>query len=134
VRRLAHILALIAALAFVTTACGGDEGTGLPSTNPTATPSDHVTIVDSAFEPKTFEILVNTEARWVQTGALPHSVTADDGSFTSHPACSASDTSQCMKTGGEFKHLFTNAGTFPYHCLIHGGKGGSGMSGVIIVK
>jgi plastocyanin len=132
-RRFAHALAIIAALALVTTACGGSEDSGLPSTNPTSTPADHVTIVDSAFEPKTFQILVNTEARWVQTGSLPHSVTADDGSFTSHLACSASDTSQCMKTGDEFKHLFTKAGTYPYYCVIHGGKGGAGMSGLIIV-
>lgn len=133
-RRLANMLALIAALALATTACGGDKDTGLPSTSPSTTPSDHVTIVDSAFGPKEFQILINTEARWVQTGSLPHSVTADDDSFTSNVACSASDTSQCMKTGDEFKHLFTKAGTYPYHCVIHGGKGGSGMSGVIIVK
>jgi len=133
-RRLAQSLALIAALGLVAAACGGDDDTGLPSTNPTATPVDHVTVVDSAFEPKSFEISINTEARWVQNGSLPHSVTADDGSFNSHPACSASDTSQCMKTGNEFKHTFTKAGTHAYYCLIHGGKGGSGMSGVIIVK
>ena len=133
-RRLAHALALIAALALVTTACGGDGDTGSPSTNPTSTAADHVTVVDSAFEPKSFEIPVNTEARWVQTGSLPHSVTADDGSFNSHASCSASDTSQCMKTGNEFKHTFTEAGTYPYYCVIHGGKGGNGMSGVVIVK
>jgi plastocyanin len=133
VRRLVHALALFAALALVSTACGGDDDSGSPSTNPTNTRADHVTIVDSAFEPKTFEILVNTEVRWAQTGSLPHSVTAEDGSFTSNVACSAGDTSQCLKTGNEFKHLFTKAGTYPYYCVIHGGKGGSGMSGVIVV-
>jgi plastocyanin len=132
-RRLAHALALVAVLGLVMTACGGDDDTGLPSTNPTNAPADHVTVADSAFEPKSFEIPINTEARWVQTGSLPHSVTADDGSFTSHLACSAGDTSQCMKTGNEFKHRFTKAGRYPYHCVIHGGPGGSGMSGVIIV-
>ncbi len=133
-RRLARAFALIVVLGLVAAACGGDDDTGLPSINPTSTPADHVSVVDSAFEPKSSEIAINTEAMWAQTGSLPHSVTADDGSFNSHPACSASDTSQCMKTGNEFKHTFTKTGTYPYYCVIHGGKGGSGMSGVIIVK
>ena len=35
--------------------------------------------------------------------------------------------------GASFSHTFSTAGTFPYFCRYHGGRGGVGMSGVIPV-
>ena len=35
--------------------------------------------------------------------------------------------------GVSFSHTFATAGSFPYFCRYHGGRGGSGMSGVITV-
>lgn len=37
-------------------------------------------------------------------------------------------------SGGSFSHVFTTAKTIPYYCGLHGGPGGAGMSGVIIVN
>ncbi|RMH35798.1 MAG: endonuclease, partial [Gammaproteobacteria bacterium] len=33
-----------------------------------------------------------------------------------------------------FRHTFTQAGEFPYFCSIHGGPGGVGMAGKVIVQ
>jgi plastocyanin len=52
-----------------------------------------------------------------------HSIEADDGSFSS-PA---------MTTGGQFEHLFGQAGSCPYHCRFHGEKGGKDMAGIVVV-
>lgn len=35
--------------------------------------------------------------------------------------------------GASFSHTFATAGSYPYYCRYHGGRGGSGMSGVITV-
>ena len=56
-------------------------------------------------------------------------VTADDGSFDS-----SNGTSATLSSGQTFSHAFSSPGTFPYHCKIHGGVGGVGMSGVIVVQ
>lgn len=37
-------------------------------------------------------------------------------------------------SGGSFSHVFATAKIVPYYCSIHGGPGGSGMSGVITVN
>ena len=35
--------------------------------------------------------------------------------------------------GKTFSRKFTKPGTYPYHCAFHGGKGGEGMSGTVVV-
>jgi len=36
-------------------------------------------------------------------------------------------------SSGNFEHTFTTPGTYPYYCVLHGGPGGVGMSGVVNV-
>jgi hypothetical protein len=45
----------------------------------------------------------------------PQSVTADDGSFDSHPECSGGIPDRCMQGGETFTHVFAEVGRFPYH-------------------
>ena len=52
-----------------------------------------------------------------------HTVTADDGSFDSGD----------VNTGTQYTMEFDTPGTYPYYCQYHGGPGGEGMSGVIVV-
>ena len=89
-----------------------------------------VDVQDDAFVPAEVTISVGDTVTWTQTGSNPHSVTADDGSFDSHPNCPG----MCMAQGDTFQHTFEEAGTFAYHCRVHGGPGGAGMSGVIEVE
>jgi plastocyanin len=51
-------------------------------------------------------------------------VTAEDGAFDSG----------ALANGGTFQHTFTKAEPFPYFCQFHGGKGGEGMAGSILVS
>jgi plastocyanin len=94
------------------------EETGLDSAR-----QAEVEVVDSAFEPEEVEISAGTTVVWTQTGSLPHTVTADDGTFDSGD----------MSSGDTFEYTFEEPGTYPYYCAYHGGEGGEGMSGVITV-
>ena len=88
--------------------------------------ADHmVTAGGSAnvFTPRSLTINAGDTVTFVNGGGF-HNVVADDNSFTSG---APSDT-------WTFTQPFPNAGTFPYYCQIHGGPGGVGMSGSIIVN
>jgi plastocyanin len=83
-----------------------------------------VTVVDSAYQPREVEVSPGTTVVWQQEGELPHTVTADDGSFDSGT----------MGQGDTYTRTFPQAGTFPYYCEFHGAPGGQGMAGVVIVS
>lgn len=82
-----------------------------------------VNITDNVFTPKVITIPLGTTLVWTNNGSMTHTVTADDNSFTSGN----------LAPGQTFSHAFYTAGTFAYHCIFHGGIGGVGMSGVVIV-
>ncbi len=60
---------------------------------------------------------------WNNPNSDTHTVTADDGSFDSGD----------VATGDQYTMEFDTPGTYPYFCQYHGGPGGDGMSGVIVV-
>lgn len=99
---------------------------------PTATPTEEmvtpsaeqtINMVGRTFNPKEITVPVGTTVVWENTSSLPHTVTADDGSFNSGT----------LSPGGAFEVTFTKTGQVPYHCEFHGAAGGVGMSGTITV-
>jgi plastocyanin len=94
-----------------------DPGEGTPD-QPAA-----IRIQDAAFQPSELTIPVGTTVIWTQSSNLPHTVTADDGRFDSGT----------LQNGDIFQLTFREEGRYPYYCAFHGGPGGIGMSGIIIV-
>jgi plastocyanin len=94
-----------------------------------------VEVVDDAFEPPTIEVTEGDTVRWTQTGSNPHTVTADDESFDSHPDCQtfadAAD-GNCMEEGDTYDQTFEEEGEFGYYCRLHGSPG-QGMAGTVVV-
>jgi LPXTG-motif cell wall-anchored protein len=88
-----------------------------------------VSVGDNFFEPQTLTITAGTTVVWTVVGSRPHTVTSDTGAFNS-----GSDSSQYLRTGGVFQATFASPGTYPYYCVLHGGPGGAGMSGRIVVQ
>jgi len=80
-----------------------------PSTSSTTTSGASVKIIDFAFQPSTLTVSVGQEITWTNDGAVPHTVTADNGSF---------DSGQ-LQPGAQYKHSFSAAGTYAYHCSVH---------------
>jgi len=98
-------------------ACGG-SGVG-SSSSTTLT----VLMLDNQFSPKALHIQPGQTVTWVNKGQTIHTVTADDNSFDSGN----------INTGQQYTHTFTQPGQYPYFCQFHGGAGGVGMAGMIIV-
>ncbi|MEZ4556859.1 MAG: PKD domain-containing protein [Caldilineaceae bacterium] len=76
------------------------------------------------FVPGTVTINPGQRVTWVLIEGT-HNVVADDGSFTSGPPSSAWTT---------YTETFATVGDYPYYCALHGGPGGSGMSGRVLVR
>ena len=90
----------------------------------TATGKDAaVNIKDLLFGPKALKVKVGTKVTWTNQEAVPHTVDADDGGFSSGN----------LTQGQSFSFTFSKPGTYRYYCAYHGGKGGEGMSGVVKV-
>lgn len=83
-----------------------------------------VTVSNFSFSPAELTITVGDAVRWTNVSGN-HNILADDGSFTSGPVAPAP---------WEFTHTFAVAGNNPYYCVPHGGPGGQGMSGVVVVQ
>jgi plastocyanin len=140
-RRSLQVTAVAAALVVAVGACGGQKDTGfsnLPSPKATggkAGGSTGIKLVSgNKFEPQTFSAKVGTTVTWTDAdSSAPHNVVSDTGLFDSHPQC-ANDQTKCMADGQTFTFKFDKAGKYAYYCVIHGTKGGVGMSGVVEVS
>jgi len=120
VRNLMSLIAL-GGLVLAVAACGPSAatttpgGSVVPPAGAGATPASAapagaaIKIVDFNFDPNTITVKAGTTVTWTNSGTAPHTVTADDGSFSS----------QSLASGGTFRRTFATAGTFAYHCAIH---------------
>jgi predicted lipoprotein with Yx(FWY)xxD motif/plastocyanin len=91
---------------------GGGGATAAPAT------TSQAAIADFEFSPPTLTVAAGTTVTWTNGGAVPHTVTADDGSFESGR----------LTSRDRFSRAFETAGTFAYHCAIH-----PQMTGTVVV-
>ena len=125
-------LTLAVTMSMVLAACGGSTATTAPTpttaptTAPTPTPTPSPTAITTpvatvtvkiveknekySFQPGTLNIKVGTQVIWTNTSDASHTVTSDAGAF---------NTTSPIAKGQTFMFLFTQAGTFKYHCNIH---------------
>ena len=68
-----------------------------------------IEIVDFSFQPSTVTVPVGTTVTWTNHGSVEHTVTSANGKFESGT----------IANGSEFKHIFSQPGTYSYHCSIH---------------
>jgi plastocyanin len=112
--------------------CGGGGGgnTTAPPNNGvnTAPPADGIAVSNNMFTPNTKTAAVGTAIQWAWNSCtgdayngqtcVSHSVTFDDG------------TTSPTQDQGTYSRTFNAAGTYNYHCSVHG----TAMSGSITVQ
>lgn len=77
-----------------------------------------VSVKDNFYSPSTLTVAVGDTVTWTWAGANQHSVTFDDG------------TASATQASGTFQRVFSTAGMYPYHCVVHG----LAMSGTVTVQ
>ena len=109
-------------------ACGGTSSTGTQNGVNTAPPPGGVSVTNNVFSPVTKTVAVGSSVQWawnsctgdVYSGqtCVSHNVVFDDGVTSG------------LQDQGTFNRTFNVAGTYNYHCAVHG----AAMSGSIIVQ
>jgi plastocyanin len=66
-------------------------------------------IQDMAFNPVMISVPIGTTITWTNKDLIDHTVTSDNGLFDSG----------ILHNNVVYSHMFTTAGTYPYHCNIH---------------
>lgn len=78
-------------------------------------PAVDIEMQDFAFAMADVEVQAGTTVTWTNTGAAPHTATADDSTF---------DTT-LVAAGARASHTFTTPGTYSYLCMFHPGMTGT---------
>lgn len=82
-----------------------------------------IDLLASTYSPAIITVDVGTKVHFKNTSELPHTATADDGSF---------DTGM-IDPGASASIVLKKAGQIVFHCQFHGAAGGVGQSGTIMV-
>lgn len=77
-----------------------------------ADPGATVAMKGAQYATPTLTVKAGTTVTWVNRDSMPHTVTADDGTFESG----------MMDGGATWSHTFDAPGTYTYHCLPHSYK------------
>ncbi len=90
--------------------------------------ADTVVIKFLKFNPEVLTVNAGTTVTWRNEDQTAHTVTSDLNDSTSAPAAQKFS-SEPLNPGQTFTHTFDTAGTYHYHCEIHGY-----LKGTVIVK
>ena len=110
--------------ALMAAALAGPVVVATGDADPAGAASTHrVEITHGKFNPPEITITAGDTVTWANEDHDAHSVTADDGSFDSHPDCSEDNQAKCLPEGDSWSHTFSKAGRYPYHSRTEGQKG-----------
>jgi plastocyanin len=109
IRVLASLTILGAVLMFISCSSSSSPSSSTGGGNMTPGP-DSVNIVNFAFTPSNLAITAGATVTWTNKSNTAHTVTSDNGTFTS---------SGNIAPNGTYQVTFPSAGTFDYHCSIH---------------
>ena len=114
------LIGLIAFTGMITISCSKGKSYNAPAP-PQGGTSPVITMYNMAFSPASVSVTKGTVVKWQNNDSYAHTVNSNDGTTFS---------SGTIEGGGSFSYTTTVAGTFNYHCLIHGLP----MSGILIVN
>ena len=80
------------------------------SSDSKAVATDSVTIMNFAFSPTHITVKTGTTVSWTNMDVVGHTVSSDSGTTLNSPLLKNNDT---------YKHTFSTAGTYSYHCNPH---------------
>ena len=91
---------------------GGSYGTpSTPNPTPSGGTGHDISIYGMSFSPSTLTVPIGTAVKWTNNDSYAHTATSNDGTTFD---------SGNLNGGGSYTYMANTAGTFNYHCTIHG--------------
>jgi plastocyanin len=97
-----------------TGASGGNTTTSSVSIVPGAS-----TLTTDAYSPNPIQVSVGTTVTWTNNDSQPHTVTSGSNGQPDNKFNSSPNFTPLLNPGQTFSFTFTEAGNYPYFCLLH---------------
>jgi plastocyanin len=124
-RRSAALAVLGVAGLLLVPACGSDDEAGAPSVSLVEGVEAPVSAIDNTFRPEALTVQAGTEVVFTNDGRTEHNVLPVEGTEWGVQT-------EDFAPDAEYRHRFTEPGTYAYYCSLHGTKT-NGMVGTIEV-
>jgi plastocyanin len=76
-------------------------------------------LTDTAYQPNPVQVSVGATVTWTNDDAQPHTVTSGSNGQPDNKFNSSPNFSPLMAPGQTFSFTFTQAGDYPYFCMLH---------------
>ena len=129
--------AVLVSAGLLLTSCGGGGGGGYTTAppgnnnnnNPPPTATTSVTVKNNLFTPTDISVSPGATVTWTWDSCT------DDGyggpqTCIDHTVTFTDGVASGLKSSGAYTRSFATAGTYPYHCAVHG----TGMTGRVVVQ
>src|SRR5829696_1270300 len=99
--------------ATATGASGANTGTSV------SVVSGSSSLTDTAYQPNPIQVSVGTTVIWTNNDSQPHTVTSGSNGQPDNKFNSSPNFSPLLNPGQTFSFTFTQAGDYPYFCMLH---------------
>jgi plastocyanin len=99
--------------ATATGASGANTGTSVSIV------SGSSSLTDTAYQPNPIQVSVGNTVTWTNNDSQPHTVTSGSNGQPDNKFNSSPNFSPLLNPGQTFSFTFTQAGDYPYFCMLH---------------
>jgi plastocyanin len=99
--------------ATMTGASGANTGTSV------SVVSGSSSLTDTAYQPNPIQVSVGNTVSWTNNDSQPHTVTSGSNGQPDNKFNSSPNFSPLLNPGQTFSFTFTQAGDYPYFCMLH---------------
>ncbi len=96
-----------------TGASGGNTGTSVSIVPGSSS------LTDTAYQPNPIQVSVGTTVTWTNNDSQPHTVTSGSNGQPDNKFNSSPNFTPLLNPGQTFSFTFTQAGDYPYYCMVH---------------
>ena len=96
----------------------GASGGNITATSVSIVPGSS-SLTDTAFQPNPVQVSVGNTVTWTNNDSQPHTVTSGSNGQPDNKFNSSPNFSPLLNPGQTFSFTFTQAGDYPYFCMLH---------------
>jgi plastocyanin len=97
---------------------GASDGGGNAATSVSIVPGSS-SLTTGAFSPNPIQVSVGNTVTWTNNDSQPHTVTSGSNGQPDNKFNSSPNFSPLLNPGQTFSFTFTQAGDYPYFCMLH---------------